>query len=193
MNKVKTITMTCGLAMAMFAAIGCGSSDDLDIRTLELEFANLPELGADYVYEGWFITPDGPVSTGRFADGEPLSFDVDGATVDASAKFVLTIEPAVGDDPAPADVHLLAGNLSGDTAVLATSDEAAIGTDFADADGDFILTTPTTMTIDDDAVQGIWWLIPGPTLAPSLTLPELPAGAALHCLHGLGARRGLGW
>ncbi len=172
MKTLIKITMTCAL---LIAASAC-SSDDSEVRSFDLGLTNLPELGSDFVYEGWLITPDGPVSTGRFADGESSAFEVDGETVDAASKFVLTIEPAVGDDPAPADVHLLAGDFDGVGAMLSTSDPAAIATDFAAADGDFILTTPTTASIDSDAVQGIWWLIPGATKQPSLSLPELPAG-----------------
>lgn len=93
-----------------------------------------------------------------------------------ATKFVLTIEPAVGDDPAPSAVHILAGDIVGSSISLSTSDPAAIGTDFADAAGDFILTTPTTANIDTDGGQGIWWLVPGATKAPSLAVPELPAG-----------------
>ena len=36
--------------------------------------STLPMLGSGYVYEGWFVTTDGPQSTGRFtvdASGTP--------------------------------------------------------------------------------------------------------------------------
>lgn len=172
------------IASLALAAAACGDDGDgmmTGEAELTLSFTNVPELGADYVYEGWLITPAGPVSSGRFtvdASGalSPASFMVGHETADTATAFVLTIEPATGDDPAPADSHLLAGPITGGSASLTTSDAAALGTDFASAAGDYILATPTTMADDTDDSQGIWWLVPGDTPAASLTLPTLPAG-----------------
>ena len=78
-----------------------GGGGATDTAELSLAFADLPELGSDFVYEGWLITGDGPVSTGRFTvDGDgALSeslFAVDATDTDAAGAFVLTIEPAMG-------------------------------------------------------------------------------------------------
>ncbi len=142
----------------------------------------LPDLGPDSVYEGWLIVDGTPISTGRFtvdADGNPSdqSFMVDAADADSAVVFVLTIEPAVGDDPSPADTHILAGAIASGSATLATNHPAALNTDFANAAGGYILATPTTgdATLQE---QGIWWLTPGDTPSVGLTLPSLPAGWA---------------
>lgn len=150
-------------------------------RSLALSFEGLPVLGDEYVYEGWLITADGPITSGRFviAEGQDsVEMPVSPELADASTMFVLTIEPAVGDDPAPSDVHIVAGAFNGDQAVLDTNHPAAIGTDFLDSDGGFILQTPTTADIADDYNQGVWFLDPAAGPGAGLALPELPAGWA---------------
>ena len=150
---------------------------------LDMNFVGLEDLGSDYVYEGWLIVDGAPVSTGRFSidgNGEPtppwfyVYYD---DAADATA-FVLTIEPAVGDDPAPAATHVLAGDWDGQGADLTIGHPAALGDDFSMAAGDFILATPTTASDPNDYDQGIWWLDPAGGPAASLTLPTLPAGWA---------------
>ena len=151
-----------------------------ETRTLNLAFTDLPELGDGFEYEGWIIVAGEPVSTGRFSvtDGvlSESAFVVDAADADAAAMFVLTIEPSVGDDPAPADTHVLAGAFASGEAGLTIGHEAALGTDFADAAGTFLLATPTSASEDDDN-QGIWFIDPssGSPMA-GLELPALPAG-----------------
>jgi hypothetical protein len=145
---------------------------------LALSFDGLGELGPDFVYEGWLITSDGPITSGRFdapAEGETLTFDVEPELAADSSAFVLTIEPRVGDDPAPSSVHIVAGDIEDGIAELDTAHPAAIGTDFADAAGDFILATPSSPAMDDNDL-GIWFLDPSAGPGPSLTLPELPDG-----------------
>ena len=160
--------------------VWCGIRDDAPAtRTLTLDFDDLETVGPDFVYEGWLITSEGPVSSGRFDldEGTTLSFEIDEAVVADSSMFVLTLEPAVGDDPAPADTHVLAGAFAGNAAELTVDHPAALATDFTDAMGQFFLQTPSTANIADDYNQGIWFLIPGEG-EPSLDLPELPAGWA---------------
>ncbi len=112
---------------------GAGAGDEMpQTRTLAVEFDGLEALGEEFVYEGWLIVGDMPVSTGRFevdADGQPdpAEFDVQAADADAATTFVLTIEPAVGDDPAPADTHVLAGDFDGGVADLGIGHPAARG------------------------------------------------------------------
>lgn len=147
--------------------------------TLELSFADLPKLGDDYLYEGWVITPDGPVTTGRFVvtgDEDSHVFSIDRTLAEASAMFVLTIEPKFGDVPEPSDTHILAGPFEGGVAQLTMEHGAALGTDFLAADGGFILETPTTAGIAEDYDQGIWFLDPAAGPGAGLQLPVLPAG-----------------
>lgn len=142
----------------------------------------LEDLGADYLYEGWLIVDGAPVSTGRFsvdADGVPetRTFIVSNLDARAASTFVLTIEPAYGDDPAPAATHYLAGDFVKHKATLSIDHPAALDTDFSDVYGAYILETPSTSAMPGDYDQGIWWLMMTPDgPAPALDLPELPAG-----------------
>ncbi|MEL6178914.1 MAG: anti-sigma factor, partial [Myxococcota bacterium] len=113
-----------------------GDSDagdgDASMRTLSMSYQGLPALGDGFVYEGWLIVDGAPVSTGRFtvdAAGalSPSTFELDAAVADAGTTFILTIEPAVGDDPAPADTHVLAGDMSNGESVLTIDHTAALG------------------------------------------------------------------
>lgn len=185
MRKLAHSSSVATLVAALCAlALGCsdGGSGDDSTRALNLGFTGLEPLGADMVYEGWIIVDGAPVSTGRFSvdeDGNPDSngAEIDAAMVDAAAAFVLTIEPAVGDDPGPSDIHILAGDLNGGVATLTVDHPAALATDFTAAAGQFILETPSSAA-EDDSTQGIWWLVPGDTFEPGLALPALPAGWA---------------
>jgi len=149
-----------------------------------MSFEGLESLGDGFVYEGWLIVNGAPVSSGRFAidaDGmaTPSEFDIDTATADAATTFVLTIEPEQNDPPEPSDTHVLAGDFNGSMADLTIGHAAALNDDFADANGTFILNTPTTADTDDDFDQGIWWLeVTDNGMVASLTLPTLPAGWA---------------
>ena len=106
----------------------------------------------------------------------PAEHAVSADVAEAATAYVLTIEPAVGDDPAPSDTHVLAGDLADGTATLSIAHAAALGTDFADAAGTYVLNTPSSADPADYA-QGIWWLDPSTMPpSPSLTLPVLPSG-----------------
>ena len=153
-----------------------------EMKTLALTFDGLEPLGEGFVYEGWLIVDDNPVSTGRFhiVEGglaDPAEFEMPAEQVDAATVFVLTIEPAVGDDPAPADTHVLGGDWDSGAA-LTVGHAAALGDDFATAAGPYILETPSTSDVAEDYAQGIWWLDPAAGPGASLVLPDLPAGWA---------------
>lgn len=171
------------LALAFAAALGlttaaCGDDDDMGTETRELSvsFTDLPTLGDGYVYEGWLIVGGQPISTGRFTETDSHFAELD-ASVDGAEAFVLTIEPAMGDDPAPSDVHIVAGDLDDNgRAALSIDHGAALGVDLASATGTFILETPSSMMTMDDYNQGIWWLDMSAGPGASLDLPELPAG-----------------
>ena len=182
MNKILQVAVT----SALFASIAaCSSSDDGNDNnvavvpgtdaTLNLAFTALDDLGDDYVYEGWLLVNGAPVSTGRFTSN---TSDVQSASVEdaeLATKYILTIEPAVGDVPEPADTHVLAGDIIGTSADLTIGDGAALGTDFVDSTGSFIIATPSAP--DASYTQGIWWLVPDGGGA-GLNLPALPTGWA---------------
>ena len=149
------------------------------IAQLRLDLHGLEDLGSDYVYEGWLIVDGAPVSTGIFTvDGGVMSqsyFPTQVRSLDAISTFVLTIEPADDSDPAPSHVHLVGGDFSSGQAALTIDHPAALGTDFADVAGSYILAAPSgggTAPYQN----GIWWLDPGAGPAATLVIPELPDG-----------------
>ncbi len=170
---MNTLSMIFGLSSLL--AIGCAAESSSQ-SSLQLDFAGLEPLGGEFVYEGWLIGADGPVSTGRFslqgASAPALVIDSD-LLLDASS-FVLTIEPGAGDDPAPSETHVLAGTITGTSTELTVASAAALGSDFTSATGSFVLATPSSASMSDNN-QGIWWLAL-PDKTPSLELPSLPAG-----------------
>ena len=160
---------------------GDGDGDGTSSATLTLESDALPALGDGYVWEGWLVVDGAPKTTGRFSveDGKSsYSFDVSGPLAERAkdgGKFVLTIEPTEGDDPAPSKTKFLAGDLSGGSGTATIAGGPALGTDFSSAAGTFILAAPSS----DDATykNGIWFIKPmDGDKTPGLTLPELPDG-----------------
>ena len=164
----------------------CGSDDDTAIDTTDtftLDITGLEDLGSDAIYEGWIMVNGSPVTTGTFtvdANGVLSSntFTAEKSDIDAATAFILTIEPSPDADPAPSDVHILAGDFNNGTADLTVSHPAALNEDFASVAGKYILATPTTMT-DTDEASGLWFLDNSSgTPEVGLTLPTLPAGWA---------------
>jgi len=167
--------------IAVFALVFQACSDDNG--TLDLNINGLEDLGSSAIYEGWIIVDGSPVSTGTFSvDGNgtlsKTSFDIDQADLDAASTFVLTVEPSPDPDAGPSDVHILAGDISGNAASLTIAHGAALGNDFSSSVGNYILATPTNSDPNDEA-SGIWFL-DNSSGAPEagLTLPTLPAGWA---------------
>lgn len=172
------MTYTAIAAMGLFMA-SCKKNKSVD---LELNISGLENLGADYLYEGWIIVDETPVSTGTFSVNDAgtmsaTSFSVNQKELEDAASFVLTIEPANDSDPKPSDTHILAGDFSDDNADLKVSHSAALGTDFTSSTGKYILATPTDMS-DMNENSGVWFLDPAAGPGAGLSLPTLPAGWA---------------
>lgn len=169
--------------VALFAIAFTACKDDEDTPSteqLQLNLSGLEDLGSDYTYEGWIIVDGTPVTTGTFdvdANGalSKTSFDVDAADLESATTFVLTIEPSPDNDPAPSDVHILAGDFSGASADLGVGHGAALGNDFTAATGTYILATPTD-GMNNNERSGLWFLDPTAGPGPGLDLPTLPAG-----------------
>lgn len=167
------------LSLAVGALISaCGGTDP----SMTLKFTGLENLGADYVYEGWIMVDGAPVTAGRFSvnDKGEMSqsiFAVSPANAAKAKAYILTIEPAKNDLPAPTDTHVLAGDIGVSGAGnLETKHAAALGTDFSTATGGFTLATPTS-TVTNDEAQGIWWVnMTSGTPVAGLNLPVLPKG-----------------
>lgn len=182
------------LVMTTLVALGVAACDDEPtqplVETLELSFSGLEPLANGFHYEGWAIISGAPVSTGKFnvdtggalttVAGDPISDGAFQTGIDLSgtSMIVLTIEPSGDTDVIPADTHVLAGPISGGAAALTAGDAAALGADFTNAGGSFILATPTDGTMDDEN-SGIWFLsLESGSPAVGLDLPVLPAGWA---------------
>lgn len=162
-----------------------GPSDSCDAVSLELDVSALPELAGGHHYEGWAIIEGVAATTGKFdvvdgsafwLDGSPAPcFNTDGLEV--ASALVITIEPPGDTDTVPSDTHFLAGEVAESAATLTIDHPAALGTDFSDAAGTFLLATPTDGNGTNE-LSGIWFLeIPSPS-KPSLVLPPLPGGWA---------------
>ncbi len=174
------------LAILTFAVLtfsSCGEDDVVTpaTDTLSLNINGLEDLGDGFAYEGWILVDGAPVTTGTFtvdASGalSQTSFELDAEDLEKSTAFILTIEPSPDNDPAPSDVHILAGDFSNTSAPLTVGHDAAIGDDFTASTGTYILATPTD-GMDNNESSGVWWL-DNSSGSPEtgLSLPTLPAG-----------------
>jgi hypothetical protein len=178
------------LAPLLLAATlaACDGSTSPSGNHLVLDFTGLEPLTNGFHYEGWAITPSGPVSTGKFNVGSGGALvTVGGATIsggdfatnvdlDAATAIVITIEPAGDVDAVPAATKVLAGALAARSATLQISATQALGTSFSTAAGKFILATPTN-GMNNNETSGIWVLeLVGGSPVAGLSLPTLPAG-----------------
>jgi hypothetical protein len=172
------------LAIGLFA-VSCSSDDDNNAPTnadLTLNLQGLEELGNDFVYEGWIIVNGQPVSTGTFSSvAFPQTFSVNAIQLNSATKFVLSIEPAVDADPAPAATKILAGDFSGNSANVNSNntvvDSGSTLVSLADSTGKYILATPTDMD-DTNEASGVWFLdnTNAPPAVAGLNLPTLADG-----------------
>lgn len=170
------------LAIAAVTFTSC--SDDNDnislptTRNLTLDISGLEDLGSDYKYEGWVIVNGTPVSTGVFTVDDQgvlskTSFSVESNVLASATKFVLSIEPAIDSDPAPAATKLLVGDFSNNSASLSST---GIVGDFSNSKGKYILATPTDGE-NNNEFSGVWFLdLTSGSPTAGLTLPTLSAG-----------------
>lgn len=173
------------LSLVSAFAISCSKDDSSDSSSsttgLKLDINGLENLGSDFVYEGWMMVDGSPVTTGRFTVNDmgvlsQSTFDLNSTQLSSATAFILTIEPATGDDPAPSDVHILAGDFSGNSGTMKVDHTAALGNDFSSAMGKFILATPSTSDMTDEN-EGVWFLDNSSGSAMTgLNLPTLPSG-----------------
>ncbi len=170
------------LAVVALTVTFCNDDDDDQLlKDLTLNISGLENLGSDYVYEGWIIVNNNPITTGRFSVNDngvlsESSFKLDSEQLEAATTFILTIEPAVGDDPSPSAVHILAGDFNGNSGQLTIGHGAALGNNFANSSGSYILATPTDGAMTNEN-SGIWFLdLSSGSPSVGLSLPTLPAG-----------------
>lgn len=172
------------LAAGIFATSCSNDDDGIVTSRLNLSLDGLENLGNDFVYEGWIIVDGNPVSTGVFTvndngDLSETSFSISKETLDSATRFVLSIEPAIDSDPAPADTKLLVGDFTGNSANV----NSAIVGDFSNAAGAFFLRSPTDEVDPGNPNNmndqyGVWFGTPGAPPTPNFVLPKLSAGWA---------------
>ena len=179
------------LALCVLCVAGCDNSpSEPQNQTLRLSFTGLDPLANGYHYEGWAIVGGSPVTTGKFnVDAQGALVSTGGTAIaggafetrmdlGAATAIVITIEPSGDVDAVPTATHIMAGSVSGGSAVLTVGDGSALGNDFLSAAGDYILATPTDGA-DTNESSGIWFLsLATGTPATGLTLPTLPLGWA---------------
>ncbi|WP_298763563.1 anti-sigma factor [uncultured Polaribacter sp.] len=181
MKKVLNLAMVFALT-AFFVACSDNEENVPTTGNLTVDFTGLETLGADFVYEGWLIVDGTPVSTGTFTSVTfPQTFTVDINDLEDATNFVLSIEPTIDPDPAPAATKVLAGAFSGNSAsvnsdnivVDAAGDIKSLGASW----GKYILATPTDMD-DSNEASGVWFLdnSNAPPAVAGLGLPTLAAG-----------------
>jgi hypothetical protein len=156
--------------------------------TFATNFTGLNPLLNDYHYEGWAIVDGSPVSTGKFnldANGNLVDLNgmeiangefTVGGDLSTTTDFVLTIEPAGDTDDIPAMTKYLGGVVSGGNADLSVGHPAALGNDFLNSTGHYILATPTDGEDTTDENSGLWFLQLPPPPSAGLDLPTLPDG-----------------
>lgn len=180
MKTLKTFALAF-LALGFLASCEKDDDDSKTSSSLNLQISGLEDLGSDYVYEGWIIVDGAPVTTGTFSVNSSGSlsktaFTLNSDQVSKATAFVLTIEPQNDPDPAPSKVHILAGDISNNSASLSVAHGAALGSDFSASTGKYILATPTNGA-DNDEKSGVWFLDPtSGTPVAGLDLPTLPEG-----------------
>jgi len=179
--KLKSL-LVAGLGLSALFMTSCGD-DELATENLTLNISGLEDLGSNAIYEGWIMVDGTPQTTGTFSvDGSgnlsQTSFALNSEDLEKATAFILTVEPVPDPSPAPSDVHILAGDFSGDNSSLTIAHSAALGNDFSSSAGTYILATPTDMD-DTNEASGIWFL-DNSSGAPAvgLDLPTLPAGWA---------------
>ena len=152
----------------------CNDEDQPTTSNLTLNLSGLEALGPNFVYEGWIIVNNQPISTGRFSSVTfPQTFLVNAGQLANASMFVLTIEPTVDADPGPAATKLLSGNFSGS---LANVNSDVMVANFSNATGKYILATPTD-TNDTNEESGVWFLDNSSgSPVTGLNLPTLAAG-----------------
>ena len=160
----------------------------MSMNVLVLDFSGIEPLANGFHYEGWAILGGVPVPTGKFNVNSSGGLVDLGGGIIAGGEFrapidlsratavVITIEPNGDNDAIPADTHYVSGSVTNGSADLTVGHSAALGSDFSNASGVYILATPTDGP-DTNENSGLWFLdLSSGSPAQGLQLPMLPAG-----------------
>jgi len=176
------------LGVVPFVACSDDSTEPSRGRELSLTLQGLEPLLNGFHYEAWALVGGQALPAGKFnLDAQGRLVDLNGAVISngtlrqsrdisGASAIVLTIEPSGDRDATPTATHVLAGAVSGGTATLSVASPMALGSDFAAAQGSFILATPTDSDSGNER-SGVWFIsLASGSPAAGLTLPTLPAG-----------------
>ena len=179
MKKITTLAI---IAIGLVFT-SCSNNDEETVKTITQSFQNLPDLGVNYVYEGWLIVGTEKISTGRFTNTEGANYSsglIDIVKADAATTYVLTIEPTSetgADLLSPSGWIFSKGEFTNSTATPSTDDTLFAGSNNLEtATGNFFLKAPSVGTTGSDA-YGIWFIdaLP-PTTGGFTNLPTLADG-----------------
>jgi len=164
------------LCLLVSGFVACDNDDEDPDQDLVVQLSNLPTLNDGFQYEGWIIVDGAAISTGTFDATGNVTTSIDRTQLEDATRYVLTIEPDPDPSANPSSTHILAGDFNGNVAALTIGHSAALGSDFTDATGKYILATPTNGA-DTDENSGVWWLDnSNPPAVAGLTLPDLADG-----------------
>ncbi|MFV0529987.1 MAG: anti-sigma factor [Flavobacteriales bacterium] len=148
--------------------------------TAQFSVNGLPTLPSNYTYETWLLVSGSYVSTGTF------NVDTIGASTVTEFKNInnydlsnatgvaITVEfTGTGSKSSPSDMIILAGDFSGNTTNLVTTDTRTIYA--SDLKADYIVDAPTALASEKSITgqNGIWFTtdLNQTTNTPGLTLP----------------------
>ncbi len=164
------------LCLLVSGFVACDNDDEDPDQDLVVQLSNLPTLNDGFQYEGWIIVDGAAISTGTFDATGNVTTSIDRTQLEDATRYVLTIEPDPDPSADPSSTHILAGDFNGNVAALTIGHSAALGSDFTDATGKYILATPTNGA-DNDENSGVWWLDnSNPPAVAGLSLPDLADG-----------------
>lgn len=176
--------LTLGALVAIATFTSCSDDDNTPTtKTVAQAFQNLPDLGSNYVYEGWLIVGNQKISTGRFSHSQSSNYTSDAIDINAvngATEYVLTIEPASesgSDLENPSGWIFAKGAFSGANATASTNDALFSGAaNLETATGKAFLKAPSVGSVGSDA-NGIWFINALPPTSGGFTnLPALGNG-----------------
>ncbi|QHI39311.1 hypothetical protein IMCC3317_47210 [Kordia antarctica] len=182
---MKKSLMIASMFIGIIAFSSCSSDDGtppVPTSTLTVNLNGVAPLPSNFVYEGWIVVNNTPISTGRFNTGSVNStqtFTLVTADLDVATEFILSIELATGDDPAPSNTKILKGGFVANAATLSIN--SVVG-NFANTttpfSGSFVTDTPTDNVggVDNGNNDRGVWFIQNMTTAGLINLPQLSAG-----------------
>jgi hypothetical protein len=201
--KLPVLALTIGL---LWLAAGCGDDDDGQspvVTPFNFTIEDLPRLASGQYYEAWVTFPPPPPRAGRVLHGEdpreslgqfvvtetgvieareggPAELSYSGAQdVNQAVDVLISVETEGDTAQGPVLIAgVVVGNDDEGRSTLGISHHDAVGTDFSNASGSFILATPTNGEGTDENL-GIWFT--NPAGLPTLVLPLF------------GEKVGIGW